>query len=58
MSATSWQVKKKYNDKTYKRFACDLKISDFEEIENFREEQNLSRSQLVKMLYDFYKNNN
>jgi predicted DNA-binding ribbon-helix-helix protein len=57
MSTTSWQVKKRYNDKTYKRFSCDLKNADFEEIENFREEKNLSRAQLLKMLYDFYKNN-
>jgi hypothetical protein len=54
MSTTSWQVKQKYNAKTYKRFACDLKIDDFDEIEAFRLKKGLSRSELIKTLYEFY----
>lgn len=49
MGYTSTAAKRKYNDKTYSRFAVDLRKQDFEEIEKARGE--MSRSQFLLMLF-------
>ncbi len=54
MSKTSTAVKRKYNDKTYKRWVVDLRNEDFEKIEKLRGE--LSCSQFLLKLIKEYKN--
>lgn len=51
--ATSTAVKRKYNEKTYKRFYADIKIAEFEEIEKLRGE--LSRAEFLRQLVQLYK---
>ena len=48
MSNTSSAVKRKYNQKTYKRLTADLKIADFELFEQLRGD--MSRAEFLKML--------
>lgn len=48
--ATSTAVKRKYNEKTYKRWFVSLKNEDFEVVEQFREQEGLSRAEFLKML--------
>lgn len=55
MGKTSSAVKNRYNKKTYKRWAAELKISEFEEIELLRKD--MSRPMFLRMLIDLYKNN-
>lgn len=53
MGKTSTASKRKYNDKTYTRWAVDLRNEDFEKIERLRGD--LSRSQFLKMLIANYE---
>ena len=53
MSKTSSEVKRRYNEKTYSRFICDLKKADFERIELLRGEK--SRAQFLLMLVEQYE---
>lgn len=53
MGYTSTAAKRKYNDKTYSRFAVDLRKEDFEEIEEARGK--MSRSQFLLMLFREHK---
>ena len=53
MGKTSTAAKRKYNDKTYTRWAADLRKEDFEKIERLRGE--MSRSQFLKMLIAKYE---
>ena len=55
MSKTSTAVKRRYNDKTYKRWVVDLRNEDFEKIEKLRGE--LSRAQFLMKLIKEYENN-
>ncbi len=48
--ATSTDVKRKYNEKTYKRWFVSLRNEVFEEIESIREETGLSRAEFLKTL--------
>ncbi len=48
--ATSTDVKRRYNEKTYKRWFVSLRNEDFGTIENLREEIGLSRAEFLKML--------
>jgi DNA-binding transcriptional regulator YiaG len=48
--ATSTEVKRRYNEKTYKRWFVSLKNDDFDKIEEIREATELSRSEFLKML--------
>ena len=48
--ATSTDVKRKYNEKTYSRWFVSLRNEVFEEIESIREETGLSRAEFLKML--------
>lgn len=52
MSKTSTNVKRRYNAKTYTRWAVDLRNEDFEKVETLRGD--LSRSQFLKMLISNY----
>jgi len=54
MGNTSTAVKRKYNEKTYKRFFADLRIEDFEKIEKLRGD--MSRAEFLKMLVSKYEN--
>ena len=56
MGKTSSAVKRRYNEKVYSRFACDLKKEDFERIETLRGEK--SRAEFLLMLVDKYCNDN
>ncbi len=53
MGKTSTAVKRKYNDKTYKRWYADMKIDEYEEIEKLRGD--LSRPDFLRMLAAKYK---
>lgn len=53
MGKTSSAVKRKYNLKTYKRLAIDLKINEFEEFEELRGET--SRPEFLRQLIELYK---
>ncbi len=53
MSKTSTEVKRRFNDKTYKRWFADLRNEDFEKIEQMRGE--LSRAAFLKMLVANYE---
>ncbi len=48
--ATSSEVKRRYNSKTYKRWTSDIKNEDFDKIEEIREATELSRAEFLKML--------
>lgn len=55
MSKTSTEVKRRYNAKTYKRWAVDLRNEDYEAIETLRGE--MSRAQFLKMLIENHSGN-
>jgi DNA-binding transcriptional regulator YiaG len=48
--ATSTEVKRRYNEKTYKRWFLSLRNEDFDKIEEIREATGLSRAEFLKML--------
>lgn len=52
MGKTSTEVKRRYNEKTYKRWFADLRHEEFEKAEELRGEQ--SRAEFLKMLIQFY----
>lgn len=49
MGTSATKAKRKYNEKNYKRFEVRLKPELFEQIEKFRSENNISRSQFLEM---------
>jgi len=52
MGKTSTDVKRRYNEKTYKRWFADLRNEDFEQIESLRGD--MSRAQFLKKLLNIY----
>ncbi len=56
MGKTSTDVKRRYNEKTYKRWFADLRIEDFERIEAARGD--MSRAEFLKMLFHKYAESN
>ena len=52
MGKTSWEVKAKYNSKHYRNFSTRIKHELFEQIDNYCKENNLSRSQFLKLAID------
>lgn len=54
MGKTSTEAKRRYNEKTYKRWFADLRIEDFDRVEAFRGD--LSRAQFLRILLDHYTN--
>lgn len=55
MSKTSTEAKRRYNEKTYKRWFADLRNEDFEQIEAARGD--MSRAQFLKFLFEQYNLN-
>lgn len=53
MGKTSTAVKRKYNDKTYKRWYADMKIEEYDEIEQLR--GNMSRPDFLRLLIAKYR---
>lgn len=58
MGKTSSAVKRKYNEKTYKRWSADIKNEKFEIIEKLREEMRMSRAGFLQFLADKYIDDN
>ncbi len=56
MSRTSSEVKRRYNNKTYKRWSADLRLEDFSRLEDLRGE--LSRAAFLKKLLQMYEAEN
>lgn len=52
MGHTSTAVKRKYNNKAYKRFNAEIKPELFERLETYRNEKGLSRSQFLQLAID------
>lgn len=55
-TTTSTAVKRRYNDKTYKRFFADIRIEDYAEIDAFIQAKGWSKADFVKTAYDRLKN--
>lgn len=54
-TTTSTAVKRKYNDKTYKRFFADIRIEDYDEINAFIQSKGWSKAEFVKTAYELLK---
>lgn len=50
MSATSNEVKQRYNKKTYKPWVASLRKEDYAAIDTIREKTGLSRTEFLKVL--------
>ena len=48
MTRTSWQVKKRYNDKHYKRIVADLEAELVDEFKAECEKQNISQAKVIR----------
>ena len=53
MSRTSSEVKRRYNNKTYKRWSADLRLEDFSRLDDLRGE--MSRAAFLKELLKSYE---
>ena len=53
MSRISSEVKRRYNNKTYKRWSADLRLEDFSRLEDLRGE--MSRAAFLKELLKSYE---
>lgn len=53
MSRTSSEVKRRYNSKTYRRWSADLRLEDFNRLEELRGD--LSRAAFLKELLRYYE---
>lgn len=51
---TSSAVKRRYNEKTYSPWHCQIKKAEFEEIETLRKSMGLSRPEFLKALVSHY----
>lgn len=56
MGKTSTEVKRRYNEKTYKRWFADLRNEDFEKLEAARGD--MSRAAFLKLLFENYNTSN
>ncbi len=56
MGKTSTEVKRRYNEKTYKRWFADLRNEDFEKLEAARGD--MSRAAFLKLLFENYDASN
>ena len=52
MGKTSWQVKAKYNKKTYKNFSTKIRPELLNDINKYCEENELSKPQFLKIAID------
>lgn len=55
---TATASKRKYNDKTYKRFFADIRIEDYDEINDFVQSKGWSKAKFVKVAYELLKESN
>lgn len=54
-TTTSTAVKRRYNDKTYKRFFADIRIEDYDEIDAFIQSKDWSKAKFIKTAYELLK---
>ena len=54
-TTTSTAVKRRYNDKTYKRFFADIRIEDYAEIDAFVQSKGWSKADFIKAAYEILK---
>ncbi|MBR3999497.1 MAG: hypothetical protein IKI93_14290 [Clostridia bacterium] len=54
-TTTSTAVKRRYNEKTYKRFFADIRIEDYDEIAAFIHSKGWSKAEFVKTAYELMK---
>ena len=54
-TTTSTAVKRRYNDKTYKRFFADIRIEDYDEIDAFIQSKGWSKAEFIKSAYKLMK---
>lgn len=52
---TSTASKRKYNDKTYKRFFADIRIEEYDEINAFIQSKGWSKAKFIKAAYELLK---
>ena len=57
-TTTSTAVKRRYNDKTYKRFFADIRIEDYAEIDAFVQSKGWSKADFIKAAYAALKGEN
>lgn len=54
-TTTSTAVKRRYNDKTYKRFFADIRIEEYTEIDAFIQSKGWSKAAFVRAAYELLK---
>ena len=54
-TTTSTASKRKYNEKTYKRFFADLRIEDYNEIDAFVQSKGWSKAEFIREAYELLK---
>lgn len=54
-TTTSTAVKRRYNDKTYKRFFADIRIEDYDKIDAFIRSKGWSKAVFIKAAYELLK---
>ena len=52
---TSSEVKRRYNEKHYKRFLADIKIEFFDELTEYIEREGISRSEFLARAFEALK---
>lgn len=57
MGNTSWQVRERYNQKTYSRITVKLKKDLVKAFDEAREEDNLTRAEFVRRAINQYLEN-
>lgn len=53
---TSTAVKRRYNEKHYKRFAADVKIELYARLEAYRKDEGISRAEFLQDAIDMMQN--
>ena len=54
-TTTSTAVKRRYNEKTYKRFFADIRIEEYDEIDAFIQSRGWSKAEFIKAAYAVLK---
>lgn len=54
-TTTSTTVKRRYNNKTYKRFFADIRIEDYAEIDAFIQSKGWSKAEFIKAAYELLR---
>lgn len=53
---TSTAVKRRYNEKHYKRFSADVKIELYDRLEAYRKDESISRAEFLQDAIDMMQN--